>query len=477
MIKLLKNFILLMVFITTIFSCNKKLEIAPENTLVENEVFKTELGAEQAISEIYYNFLKAETNYFSYTYGDFTTPILKKSINNNTYDLGQTTPVDYYVVNTWTAFFKAINSANNVINKIPLYGNFSDVKEKQFIAEAKFVRAYSFLQLLDLYGDGALTGKMSGLGLPLQLTPFEGYNTGQIIPRSTNGEVYAQIVKDLTESITDLPLKQADDLKTRSRATKGAAYSLLARVDLYMGKYAEAATAAKFVIDLEPSVYSLVPNLLNLFPPDPDGTAKSFTMENVFGLPVSQLVSTYTSIGNGISGSYFFKRSYWINPDFINEFDNGDLRVSQLMWKGDSIYNPDRLNDKTTFKFNNNFGRDNVPLIRYAEVLLTRAEALARTIGINQESIDLLNRIYQRSLPAAASYSTADFGSATDLIDRILLERKHELAFESLYRYDLLRTNQPLHSPDIPDNKKVLPVPQIEIDISNGIIIQNPGYL
>ncbi|MEP7080159.1 MAG: RagB/SusD family nutrient uptake outer membrane protein [Ginsengibacter sp.] len=477
MIKELKNFLLLMVFITTIFSCNKKLEIAPENTLVENEVFKTELGAEQAISEVYYNFLNAETNYFSYTYGDFTTPILIKSINNTSYDLGQASPVDYYVIGTWTAFFKAINSANNVIKKIPLYGNFSDVKEKQFIAEAKFVRAYSFLHLLVLYGDGAFTGKMSGLGLPLQLTPFEGYNTGEIIPRSTNGEVYAQIVKDLTESIPDLPLKQADDLKTRSRATKGGAYALLARADLYMGKFADAADAAKSVINLEPSVYTLTSNLRSLFPFNPDGTAQTLTAEYIFALPVSQLVSTSTSITNGISGAYFFKRSFWINPDFINEFDNGDLRVSQLMWKGDSIYNPDRLNDKTTFKFNNNFGRDNVPLIRYAEVLLTRAEALARTSGINQESIDLLNRIHQRSIPSAVSYTIADFGSATDLINKILLERKHELAFEGLYRYDLLRTNQPLHSPDIPDNKKVLPIPQIEIDISKGIIIQNPGYL
>lgn len=477
MIKVLKNFLLVLVLPAIQFSCGKKLDIAPENTLVESEVFKTEQGAEQAISEVYYNFLNAETNYFSYTYGDLTTTILKKPIDNNTYDLGQATPVDYYVVNTWTAFFKAINSANNVIKKIPLYGKFSDAKERQFIAEAKFVRAYSFLHLLVLYGDGALSGKMSGLGLPLQLTPFEGYNTGEIIPRSTNGEVYAQIIKDLTESIVDLPLNQADDLKTRTRATKGGAYALLARVNLYMGKFADAANAAKSVINLEPSVYSITTDLRSLFPANPNGTAQSFTSEYVFALPVSQLMSSSTYSNNGISGSYYFKRSFWINPDFINEFENGDLRVSILMWKGDSVYNPDRINEKTTFKFNNNFGRDNVPMIRYAEVLLTRAEALARTVGINQESIDLLNRIHQRSVPSAASYTTASFGSATDLIARILLERKRELAFEGLYRYDLLRTNQPLRSPDIPDNKKVLPIPQIEIDISNGVLVQNPGYL
>jgi hypothetical protein len=457
-------------------ACDKQLDIAPENTLVEKDVFKTQDGAEEALSEAYYNFLEAETNYFAYTFGDFTTPILNKSINYNTYDLGQATPSDYYVNGTWTAFFKAINTANNVIAKIPVFADFAQDKQKQFIAEAKFIRAFSFLYLLCLYGDGALSGRMDGLGLPLQLTPFEGYNTGEIIPRSTNGEVYDQIIKDLTESIADLPQKQADELKTRSRATKGAAYALLARVHLYMGHFTESAAAAKSVLDLEPAVYSLVPGLLDLFPPDADGTARNFTAEHIFGLPVSQLVSTSTTTSNGISGSYYYKRDFWIASDFINAFEPGDLRVSQLIWRGDSVYNPNMLNEKTTFKFNNPFGRDNVPLIRLAEVILTRAEALARTDGVNPESVALLNRIRNRALPSATPFSESDFAGADDLIQAILLQRKFELAFEGLYRYDLIRTGQPLHDPDIPDNKKVLPVPQVEIDISHGLIAQNPGY-
>lgn len=459
-----------------VISCNKKLDIAPENTLVERDVFKTEAGAEEALSEAYFNFLEAETGYFAYTFGDFTTPLLNKSVNYNIYDLGEATPVDYDVVNTWTAFFKAVNTANNIITKIPEFAKFSEEKQKQFIAEGKFIRAFSFLNLLCLYGDGALSGNMSGLGLPLQLKPFEGYNTGEIIPRSANEEVYKQIIKDLQESIVDLPEKQADDLKTRSRATKGAAFALLARVYLYMGNYAESASAAKSVLDLVPSVYSLTPGLLDLFPSNPTGVAKSFTSEYIFGLPVSQLVSKSTSLSNGIGDSYFYKRSYWINPDFINEFDSGDLRMSQLIWKGDSVYNPNRRNEKTTFKFNNNFGRDNVPLIRLAEVILTRAESLARTKGINEESIDLLNSVRSRSLPLAAPYVANDFANGDDFIRKILQQRKFELAFEGLYRYDLIRTGQPLHNPDIPENKKVLPIPQVEIDISHGLINQNSGY-
>lgn len=465
-----------LVFLFIAFSCNKKLDIAPEDTIVEKDVFKTEAGVEQALSEAYYNFSETVTNYFAYTFADFTTPILNVSVNYNQYVLGEITPDDYNVTNTWTAYFKAINTANNVIDKIPVYGKFSDLKQKQFIAEAKFIRAYGYLNLLCLFGDGALSGNMAGLGLPLQLTPFEGYNTGEIIPRSTNGEVYAQIIKDLSESIPDLPEKHADDLKTRSRATKGSAYALLARAFLYMDNFAESAVAAKAVLDLEPSVYSLNNNLLDLFPPNPQGSAKNFTPEHIFSLPISQMVSSSTSANNGIANGYYYKRSYWISSDFISRFEPEDLRVDELMWKGDSIYNPDRFNEKTTFKFNNPNGRDNVPMIRLAEIVLTRAEALAHTDGINQESIDLLNRIRNRSLLNAISYETSDFISSGDLIQKILLQRKFELAFESLHRYDLIRTGQPLHNPDIPDNKKVLPIPQIEIDISHNLIQQNPGY-
>jgi hypothetical protein len=190
------------------------------------------------------------------------------------------------------------------------------------------------------------------------------------------------------------------------------------------------------------------------------------------------MVSSSTSANNNIANGYFFKRDFWINKAFINEFEPGDLRVSQLMFPGDQTYNIEHLNELTTFKFNNSFGRDNVPMIRLAEVMLTRAEALARTSSnVNEEAVGLLNTVRSRSLPSATPFVTTDFANPDALVERILKERKFELAFEGFYRYDLIRTGKPLHTPDLPENKKVLPIPQIEIDISNDIIKQNPGYL
>src|SRR5690606_28185739 len=117
------------------------------------------------------------------------------------------------------------------------------------------------------------------------------------------------------------------------------------------------------------------------------------------------------------------------------------------------------------------------PVIRVAEVVLNRAEALARTTGITTEAVNLLNSIRSRALPNATPYNTADFSDAAQLIQAILDQRKFELAFEGFYRYDLIRTGRPLRFPDIPEKRKVLPVPQVEINISNGVIRQNPGYV
>lgn len=454
--------------------CNHQLDLAPENTLVDKEVFGTQAGAEQALVEGYYDLLLAIMNSDAYTFGDFTTPALLHSITYDIYDLGQATPSDSRVVAIWTAYFKAINVANNVMAKVPMYGSYDAGTKAQYIAEAKFIRAYAYLDLLKYYGDGALTGNSGGLGLPIQLTPYEGYNTGQVVARSSNEEVYQQIVQDLTDGLNGLPDRQADDLSTRSRATKGNANALLSRTYLYMRQYDSAAAAGLRVIERS-DIYSLSADLLQLFPPDPGGTAQTMSAEYVFGLPVSQAVSTSSSISYGPGYNYYYKLNFWIDSSFSKGFEAGDKRVSQLMYKGDSIYNY-RPGYLTTYKFNNPNGRDNIPLIRLAEVYLTRAEALARSQGLNAVSVDLLNAIRSRSVPNAVPYALPDFVSAGALTDSILHQRDCELAFESQYRYDLIRTGRPLHDPDLDAGRKVLPIPQSEIDISNGLIKQNTGY-
>ncbi len=456
--------------------CNRQLDLAPENTLTDREVFKTEAGADQALAEIYFNLLDAVTGNIAYVYGDFTTDNLLHSTYYDIYANGESTPDDAVVADLWTAYFKSINLANNAIANIPAYAAYPKEIQDPLVAEARFIRAYAYLDLLKFFGDGALSGQMEGRGLPLQLTPFKGYNTGEVIARSTNAAVYAQIVKDLEESIPFLKDNQSSDLRTRSRATKGSARALLARTYLYMGRMGDAATAAREVLAKVPAIYELTPALTALFPANPAGAAQTLTKEYVLAFPVSHMTSSSTNMNNNLGNGYYFKRSFWINSSFTQSFEAGDKRVSELMFKGDQVYNPDHFNELTTFKFNNPNGRDNVPVIRLAEVMLTAAEAIAETEGVTQEAVKWLNDVRSRSLPGATPYTIADFANPQALVDAVLRQRRWELAFEGHYRYDLIRTGRPLRSPDLEENRKVLPVPQSEIDISNRLIQQNTGY-
>ena len=117
-----------------------------------------------------------------------------------------------------------------------------------------------------------------------------------------------------------------------------------------------------------------------------------------------------------------------------------------------------------------------------AKILLNRAEALARTTGVTQEAVTLLNTVRNRSKGASTpAYTVASFANAQALINAILLERRLELAFEGHRYYDLLRTRQNIPArgtaPAVPygDNRVVLPIPQVDIQ-NNPNLVQNPGY-
>jgi starch-binding outer membrane protein, SusD/RagB family len=460
-----------------LYSCDSYLDLAPEDTLIERIVFENPATVEASLGDAYFQFLQAATRNVAYTIGDFTTLNTNYDVFLDIYVSGFIDPSENAIRDMWARHYSAINVANNLIEKIPRLASYDEGLQQRHIAEARFIRALCYFNLLKLYGDGALSGNMNGLGLPLQLMPFEGYDTGDVIPRSSNEDVYEQIVTDLSEAIPILPQTHPTNIATRSRGTKGSAWAMLSRVYLYKGNFVLAAEAAAEVLNLT-SVYGLTNSLLQLFPPNDGTSVTTMTNEYVFGFPVSNNVGSYSSGNNNISWSYFYKRTLWVNTDFLELFDEGDLRVAQLTGIGFTGTGSQEIDARTTtFKFNNQNGRDNVPIIRLAEVMLTRAEALARTQGINQESVNLLNQVRSRSVPDAIAFETSSFSTPAELIDRILLERRFELAFEGHHRFDLIRTGRSLRNPDLTENLYALPIPQIEIDISQGIIEQNPGYV
>ncbi|WP_256006351.1 RagB/SusD family nutrient uptake outer membrane protein [Pedobacter deserti] len=472
----MKHIIYLSILTVFLAGCDKQLDLKPEDTLLDREVFNNLNGTEQVMADAYFNLFRASTGSISYLIGDFTTANIKHSVYYDAMDAGNTSPEDPEISAVWSAYYKVINNANNILEKVPQYATYSESLRNQYIAEAKFIRALAYLDLLKLFGDGALTGNMAGLGLPLQLTPFKGYDTGELIPRSPNGDVYAQIIKDLNEAIPGLPDLHGDDLKTRSRGTKGAAYALLTRAYMYMHRYDDAVLASTEVLGRRPATYELSNSLFAVFPNNQDGSAKGFSKEHIFGFPVSHMKSSSTYARNNLGDSYFFKRSFWIDPEFMGMHETNDRRLTHLIFKGDSLANPDQFSARVTFKFNDPYGRDNVTVIRLSEVLLSRCEALAREDGVVPEAVNLLNEVRSRAIPGAIPYTASSFASRERFLEAILKERRLELAFEGHYRYDRIRTGQAPRDNGLPSSKWVLPLPLSEILIGKGVIKQNPGY-
>ena len=192
---------------------------------------------------------------------------------------------------------------------------------------------------------------------------------------------------------------------------------------------------------------------------------KDYSEDHIFALDVFSNGGNWQFGANNINDYEYTE----VNSEFVEEYPEGDVRKDHLL-----LYVKDK--GYRTKKFYGSGGRNNVSIIRYSEVILNRAEALANG-GVNQESVDLVNDVRERAgLSGDDLYELEDFSTKEVLLNAIWLERKLEFAGEGHQRYDLLRTGRPLGDPDLPANKKVLPIPRGEIVISNGVIEQNPGY-
>lgn len=474
----MKKILYIFLLATLSVACDKYLDLAPEDILTEEQVFANEVTAESALADVYNKLLDAITT--TYVLGDLTTTTV-------TYDAGSSWDnykdmnfdnYDSNIETHWLNYYTAVNAANVFINQIPTLGQYDETVERLHMAEAKVVRAYSFLNLLLYFGEGSLNGNETNPGIVLNLDDYSGFDIDNPASRATNGETYVQIIKDLKEALPDLYVKFDDDtneLKSRGRATKGAAYALLSRVYLYRGEYALSAAYADSVMTQTEGFYELS-SFEEVFPYNDAETGGDVPLsgDHIWSNPVSYNGGNWQFGGNGL---YYAIENYYLASSFVTQYDSTDLRYTYLIYEGHE--NSTKDEQVTTFKFNNNNERDNIPLIRYAEVLLTKAEAEARSLNsITSNALSALNLVYLRAFSdERTGFETSDFSTVDEFIAEVLQQRKLELACEGLHRFDVIRTGQDLSNASLPDNKKVLPIPGREVDLSGGVIVQNSGYI
>lgn len=412
------------------------------------------------------------------------------------------------ILQIWQQHYAAIKKANIAIDTIPDI-KFDATLNKRLVAEAKFLRALYYFNLVRLYGD-----------VPLVLHDQTSINLSDLqIPRTAAATVYAQIETDLTNAAADLPNNYTGP--DVGRATAGAAYSLLAKVYLTERKWDKAVAQAEAVIN-GPYGYDLFANYADVFlPATKNGKEHIFSAQfksNSQGQGNNQAPRSILNGIPGMVGSYADQVVFYSVPDAtkpggVDKFfsiyklypaNDKRKRVSFVtrfqspttnLWYG-------KLNDATipndSIPFFNKYydpgvasneaeSGANVPIIRFSDVLLIHAEAENELNGPTAKAYASINRVRKRAgLDDLAGLDQASFRNA------VYLERRLEFVFEYQRWFDLIRERDAsgkgiLEASLLKVGKTnvskgtagkfyLFPIPQQEIDNSNGKLKQNPGW-
>ncbi|MES2458298.1 MAG: RagB/SusD family nutrient uptake outer membrane protein [Bacteroidota bacterium] len=469
-------------------SCKKDfLNVPPQAQQPETEFWKTAEDAGKAINATYAKLRSWDNVAFN--------AIAIESTGSDEADKGST-PTDatffnlfdtFTVTSTqgslqgfWNGQYQNIKLANQAIDSIPGIAMDENLKSR-YLAEAKFIRAYSYFRLVRAYGR-----------VPLRLhDPKDAseYN----IPQSEKNNVYAQIEKDLTEAAAVLPPSYG--AADKGRATKGAALGLHAKVAMYQQKWSDVLALSNQVMGLG---YDLFPDFEKGF-----RTENENNIESVFEIQAELLVgntaasnSQYSQVQGvaGVTGGGWGFNTP--SEALANAFETADpRRNATIIFKGETTPQGDvipatvpneRYNQKSYVPFGlrvsgyNEGAQQNIRVLRFSDVLLMNAEA-ANELGDATQAKSSLNKVRLRARGGnAAILPDVTTSDKVELRNAIWHERQVELAMENDRYFDVIRQGRALQvfGPKgwKANKNEVWPIPATEIDLSGGLLKQNPGY-
>lgn len=375
---------------------------------------------------------------------------------------------------------------NYVIKNVPGMDIDEDLKDR-IVGEAKFLRGLYYFIMVRFFGD-----------VPLIVEPQEPDDDLRPF-RTDKEEVYQQIIVDLEEAKAVLPTKSEYGDSDLGRATRGAATGLLAKVYLTLEEWQKVVELCEEVDALG---YELNDNYGDNFNVETENSIESlFEVQYVAGAGEdfwsdenqASWLSTFTGPRNSgmVAGGWG-----WNQPtqEFVDAYEEGDLRKDvTILYDGcppfdgmeyDPSYSTTGYNLRkflVSKSIADSYDNSplNFPVLRYADVLLMKAEAL-NELGRTTEAEEPLNKVRNR-----AGLNNVESGlSVDDFREIVLHERRMELAFEGQRWFDLIRVEDGqwglefLHSigkVNASEKHLLLPIPQEEID-ANPNLEQNPGY-
>jgi len=381
-------------------------------------------------------------------------------------------PTQWNLASNWNINYDCIYSCNTILDNLE-NGNFSDEFKARLKGQALALRGHAYYLLYDYYG-------------PVVINTTTETTDDLNRPRATEQEVKDRIESDLLEASSLLPVDQP----LYGQITKGGALGLLCKFYLNTKQWQKCADVAQQVIDL--NKYSLFPDITTLCYIENEGNGEVIWVQPCANLPGH--TNTLGGLTYPIDYPFPGTQSAWpaliYIPDwFVDSYLPGDKRADMLL--------KEYVNNKgiTKVGYGSNkslcikYGMDpnadggngsfDFIEIRYADILLSRAEALNELNGPTQESIDLINMIRERAdIPDLV---LADVGSKDELRELILQERDWEFHFEGKTRQDLIRHGKLISDAQargitIADEHHLLyPIPQTEMD-ANPNMVQNEGY-
>lgn len=481
------------VLILLFSSCSKDfLDKAPEDSINTSNFFQTESDAISAINGAYqplqwpklYNMRMWTTDIMA---GNSIVGAGGGTDGIETQDEANfvTASDNQGVLDLWRGPWPGILRCNIILDKVPGM-NIDEGIKNRVLGEAHFLRAHYYFILVRFFGD-----------VPLTLKPVEPGD--DLRPaRTPKADVYDQIISDYTEAMNLLPLKSEYTGSDVGRASKGSAAGMLAKVYLTLGNHQK-------VVDLCEQVktmgYALNANYADNFSPDAKNSNESlfeiqYTGNAGYDFWSNENQSSWLSTFTGPRGSGLVAGGWgWDQPtqEFMDSYEPGDLRkdVTVLYEGGPQFDGKDYKKSYSLTGYNlrkflvplsaypsyDNSPVD-FPVLRYADVLLMEAEALNE-----------LNRTAEAEAPLNQVRARAGLGAVTGLSkdafrEKVLHERRMELAFEGQRWFDLIRVNNGQYGIDflksigksnVSSKFLLLPIPQKERD-SNPNLAQNPGY-
>jgi len=464
---------------TAVTSCQSILEESPKTIVAEN-FYQSKTDFQAAVNAIYFplRMIRSEQIAVLSAHTDWGYGRGSRAQYN---DFEGFNPTNMNAASSrWNSFYQGIRNANIVIQKAPQSDELTVEERDQFIAEASFLRALTYFDLVRNWG-----------GVPLRTD----LNIDQKdVPKSSADEVYELILSDAERAETGLATVAAES----GRPTQTAAKTLLADLYLQLGEYEKASSLAMEVINS--GIYQLVKiETVQDIRSKIFGASLITSTEEIFAFKFAR----QTGQGNGLpwilnhpsTKLYNFGGAYahygQADNPFYKEWEEGDLRKS--LWQlvdfglGDSTIVNGKFSELQAVD-NTGAGND-IPIYRYAELLLIYAEASARLGGLTAENLDALNQVHRRAYaldPMIASekdYMLEDLDTA-QFIDLILQEKAYETQFEGKRWLDLKRTGRAGEfmmknkGISIAEKHYLWPIPLEELNYNEAMnqSDQNPGY-